>query len=278
VVDDRIVLERYDLSRVEPKSLIVCIGPTGSGKTVLGKDIAYHLRDRIPSAVVFSKTAPTNKEYKYTFPDIFVHPQFEPEVLEKFIKHRKTLWAYFKERNVNAIKKYNINSHILIIADDCLSDSKWTKNESTREMFYQGRHYDITFLFMMQYPLSIHPDERGQLKYVFLFPGDDPGIQDRYYENYCKGIFPDKKTFNKVMDKVSIRQGACLVVDRTVKTRNRFDKIFWYRAKIHDTFPFTCALAWDYHKKKYCCNWWHRDLKNSKKKREKGGIDVILED
>ena len=295
-VDRKIILDKYDLNWLIPDQMIVCIGPTNSGKTKLGWDICWHLRKHIPLGCVFSKTAEANSDYKKIFPGLFIHEQFKPKILERMINQRKRLFAFFKQRNQEAIKKYNINERVLFVADDCMADKTWQKEESTRSMFFEGRHYGFTFLFMMQYPLSIQPDERGQLKKIFLFPADDPGTTERYFDHYAKGIVPDKRTFKKIMERLAqpdefdedgepIKPHRCLVIDRDKQGTDWRDKCFWFQCEVRHRFPFNSEIAWEYHQKNYCKNWLVRDQMKKKKDShsreapvDSDGFRIILDD
>ena len=82
--------------------------------------------------------------------------------------------------------------------DDCLgSKHAWAKDKPILEMFYNGRHFQITFILTMQFPLGIGPELRSNFDYVFLLADDFVSNQKRIYDHYA-GMFPNFESFRRV--------------------------------------------------------------------------------
>ena len=128
-------------------------------------------------------------------------------------------------------KKYgysNIDPQAMLILDDCLYDNSWSYWKEIREIFMNGRHIDMTFIYTAQTATNLLPALRQQLDYVFMF--FLPGLANRkkLYENYAS-IFPTFESFNQVYDSCT-QNFECLVIDNTVRSNRLEDQIAWYKA------------------------------------------------
>lgn len=151
-------------------------------------------------------------------------------------------WVTLDEsQKENLIPLIYIDPRALIIYDDCLYDKGVFKNDSMVELFMNGRHYKLTFIFAMQSPKGITPDLRNNIDYIFLFEGCDV---KKTHEAYLS----DKLSFKQlsaIMRKV--KDYKAIVIHRTSHKELK-DSIWWYKA---DTQPpnihFGSQLAHDYH-------------------------------
>ena len=67
-----------------------------------------------------------------------------------------------------ALGKKLKDDRVLLVMDDCMSDKNWVKDPNILELFFNGRHYHISFMLTMQYSKGLPPEMRGNLDYIFL--------------------------------------------------------------------------------------------------------------
>jgi hypothetical protein len=138
--------------------------------------------------------------------------------------------------------------------DDCMSSKgSWVKDPNIQELFFNGRHYHVSFILSLQYSLGIPPDMRTNLDYIFILAEDFVNIRRKIYEHYA-GMFPSFEVFQKVFTDLTEDYG-CMVINNRIHSKNIEDKVFWYRAKDIDDFLIGSRKFKDFHKKNYDAEW-----------------------
>lgn len=219
-------IRKFDMTKVSDRSVIAFIGKRKSGKSTCLKELLYYRR-HIPVCTVISPTEEFNKFFSDIIPSCFIYGELKLEIIGNAIKRQKIV----KKKKIIEEKKYghsNIDSQAMIILDDCLYDNSWSYWKEIREIFMNGRHIDLTFIYTAQTATNLLPALRQQLDYVFLF--FLPGLNNRkkLYDNYAS-IFPSFEMFQKVYDSCS-QNFECLVIDNTVRSNKLEDQIAWYKA------------------------------------------------
>jgi hypothetical protein len=215
-------IKPFNIGDMKKNSVIVMIGKRNTGKSTLIKDVMYNNRN-LPAGCVISATEEANGFYSDFIPNILIKDEYKKEHISNLIKRQRLVREKHKDNR-------NIDPNAFLIMDDCLFDNKWIKDTEIRRIFLNGRHYSITFLLTMQYPLGIPPLLRSQIDYVFILKETSLGNRKRIYENYAS-IIPTFQIFNKIFDKLTAEYG-CMVIDYTYQSMNPWDAIMWYRANI----------------------------------------------
>lgn len=269
-------LDRWDMTTVEMPAIFTCIGATKTGKSFFCRQLCYYLRNLIPLAIVISGTERFNNQYKKTFPDSFIYDKFDESILHNVFDRQEAI-KEFLEKNPEFAKKYNWNNNVLVMADDVMHDKKWAKDELTTFLFIAGRHAWTSFIYMMQYPLGVKAELRGNIKYVFMFRDPAPENVDRMWNYYAKGVFPDKATFDKVYHECT-KDYRCLVIDRSKTNVDSWkEQVFWYKADAVPDYKFGSKIIWDYHQRHYCKGYKKRNReKRNKSKANGSGPQVRL--
>lgn len=233
-----IQLSKFDPTKMRDNAVTVFIAKRMSGKSCCVKDIMYHKR-HLPVGVVMSGTEEGNKYYQNFIPDTFVYNEYKTDVIEKIVSRQKIL--------VNK----NDNSSVFMILDDCMYDKKFLKEKIMRQIFYNGRHWNIFFMLTMQYCMDLSPDLRTNIDYIFVFRENIVQNREKIYKNFF-GIFPNFDMFNQVMDACT-ENYECLILDNTVKSNKIEDAVFWYKARLYDKNSFRVGHPsfWKLHKKMY---------------------------
>jgi len=251
----KLQLGLFDLNNLCKNPAIVIITKRGGGKTWVCRSLLEHFRN-IPVGIIISHTENTDSFFKNFFPDAFIYNEYKTEIFNKVIQ-RQIMIKEKAEKYLKLGKK--IDTRIFLLMDDCLSDSKtWTKDTAIKEILFNGRHYDITYILTMQAPLGITPELRTNFDYVFLLYTDNFNEQKKFYEHYT-GMFPSFGAFKEVYDEVTNDFGVMVIAKRAVG-RNLTDKIFHYKAKKIDPTMIGCKQLISFHKANYDKDWLKRSV------------------
>lgn len=230
-------IRKFDLDNIEDGKVIVAIGKRKSGKSYCMKDFLYHKR-HIPVARIISGTERANNFYGTIAPPAFISFEYNEDIIEKFLTRQREL----KIKKNNPYYK-NMDSRAILLLDDLMFDKDtWIKSRNVKEMFMNGRHYDITFIITLQYSLGIPPALRNNTDYIFIFRENRIAERRKLYDHWA-GVIPTFELFNDLMDKVTNDYG-CLVIDNACTSNKLEEQVFWYKAMDRGAFKMCDARAW----------------------------------
>ena len=236
-----IQIKKFNMNKITSDKVVVLIGKRNTGKSFLVKDILFNHRN-VPVGQAISGTEAANQFYGKIIPKVFIHEEYNDQIISNIIKRQKLMVEKLKQNP-------NMDPRVFLILDDCLYDNSWTKNTDIRSIFMNGRHYKILFLLTMQYALGIPPNLRTNIDYVFILRENYVSNRKRLYEHYA-GMFPSFDIFCQVMDQCT-ENYECLVIDNNAKSNQLTDQVFWYKAPEHSDFKCGAKEFWDYSEKNY---------------------------
>tara|TARA_B100001094_G_scaffold275542_1_gene283149 strand:+ start:876 stop:1676 length:801 start_codon:yes stop_codon:yes gene_type:complete len=235
-------LKKFNMSDIKDDKVVVLIGKRDTGKSFLCKDILYHHKD-VPVGQVISGTEGANQFYSKIVPKLFIHGEFNTEIVQNMLKRQKLMIEQINQGN------QNLDPRAFLILDDCLYDNSWAKDKYMRSVFMNGRHYKLLFLLTMQYALGIPPNLRTNIDYVFILRENYVSNRKRLYEHYA-GMFPNFEMFNQVMDQCT-ENYECLVINNNAKSNKLTDQVFWYKADARPDFRIGADPYWNYSEENY---------------------------
>ena len=248
---ENIEIKEFKLSDMVKNPSIVVIAKRGSGKSWVCRGIIQYLNSiGVPTGVIISGTERVSPFYASFFPSLFTYYKYDPKILRNiFIRQTSIL-----EKRRDELKKgRKVDPRLFLLMDDCLSDgTRWTSTEEIRKIFYEGRHFRVTFILTMQYPLGIGPNLRDNFDYVFLLADDVVSNQKRIYEHYA-GIFPNVNVFKAIYGQITKDHG-CMVIKKIGTTDMFLDKVFFYKAE-KDCTEFGCKEFKDYNTNRLDKDW-----------------------
>jgi hypothetical protein len=219
-----------------------------SGKSFLVRDIFYHHR-HIPKGVIFSGTEEASPFFGDFVPDIFIHNEYDPEMIEGILRSQKKKIREAKDMGKSESGKCKENNFFIVL-DDLLHDAQnWKREKTIKNIFFNGRHFNLFFILTMQYPLGITPELRSNIDYVFVF--NEPSFKNRrkLYDDYFS-IIPSFDYFCNILDACT-KDHECLVVKLNGTSNKLEDQIFWYKAEAHKNFRVGHKKYWKFHKENY---------------------------
>ena len=236
----KLELKKFDITKIRNDNVVVLIGKRGTGKSFLVKDLLYYHTD-IPVGTIISGTESANRFYGDFVPNIFIHEEVTPELIQNVVTRQKLIMRK-KNKEESSYGTSRIDPKAFIILDDCLYDSSWAKDKNIRSIFMNGRHIKLFFIITMQYPLGIPPNLRTNIDYVFILRENIVGNRKRIYENYA-GMFPTFEVFQQVMDQCT-ENYECLVIDNTSSSNKLEDCVYWYKGSEHEDYRLGSSQFW----------------------------------
>jgi hypothetical protein len=227
-------------SRKSP--MIVVIGKKDTGKSFLVKDILYNTQNCFPIGTVISGTEVANEFFQHMVPSKLIHDKYKPEIVMNTIKRQLAVKTHRNQDKHRSGGDSNVDPRAFLILDDCLYDSTWIREESTRYVFMNGRHIDLMTIITMQYPLGITPNLRTNVDFIFILRETMINNRKRIYDNYA-GMFPTFEMFCHFMD-VCTENYECLVICNGVASNKLEDQVFWYKASEHPPFKLCDDSLW----------------------------------
>jgi hypothetical protein len=227
-------------SRKSP--MIVVIGKKDTGKSFLVKDILYNTQACFPVGTVISGTEVANEFFQHMVPSKLIHDKYSPDIVMNVIKRQLAIKTARNKDKGRGGGDSNVDPRAFLILDDCLYDSTWIREESTRYVFMNGRHIDLMTIITMQYPLGITPNLRTNVDFIFILRETMINNRKRIYDNYA-GMFPTFEMFCQFMDQCT-ENYECLVICNGVQSNRLEDQVFWYKASEHPPFKLCDDSLW----------------------------------
>lgn len=246
----RLRFKKFNLDEMCDYATIALIAKRASGKSVLVKEIMKRNKS-IPSSIVICKTEKLNSSYGGHVPDSYIYYNFDTDILSRIFMRQRRLIEDNKKRKQK--KKGLKDDRVMLIMDDCMSDKNWVKDPNILELFFNGRHYHVSFILTMQYSKGLPPEMRGNLDYIFLLAEDFICNRKRLYDDYA-GMFPSFDIFQQVFTELTDNYG-CMVINNRVHTKNLEDKVFWYKANETNNFEMGSEKYKKFHNKFYDNKW-----------------------
>jgi hypothetical protein len=235
-------IKRFDMKRIPQDAVVIFIGRRRTGKSTLVRDLLFH-HQNMPVGTVISGTEESNSFYGKMIPPIFIYGEFQPVILDNFVKRQKMITGKI-EKDKQAGVQSRLDPRSFMILDDCMYDDSWTHDKNIRYLFMNGRHQKVFFLITMQYPLGIQPALRTNVDFVFILREPYLNNRKRIFDNYA-AAFPSFEFFCQIMDQCT-QNYECIVIDNTSLSAKLEDCVFWYKADSHPDFRIGAAQFWQH--------------------------------
>lgn len=237
----KLELRKFDMADFKDGSTCLVCAKRGGGKSTLIGSIFKHHKDW-PAGIVISPTERANHHYEQFIPKFLIYDKYDRDILARFVQRQHQITDQRNEE----IKRYgrsDIDNRAFLIMDDCLYDKSWVTDPSILEIFYNGRHFAVTFIIAMQYPMGIPPHLRANLDYVFILRENVIKNRERLYNQYA-GMFTTFQVFCQVMD-VCTANYHMLVINNKTHSNKLTDQVFWYKADMDMNFRVCSKELWD---------------------------------
>ena len=211
-------MKTFDIKNLKNSHTLI-IGKRGTGKSVLVKDIIENNNyDTQKHVYVFSGTERCNPYYAKFVNNSHIYREYNEDALQQIINAQ---YYMFREEK--------INREIMIVFDDCISKKNCFACSVMTDLLLNARHYNISYILTMQYPMGLSPEIRLNMDNVFLLAEDTVSNKKRLYEHYA-GCLPDFSSFNEIFIRETKDFGCLVINNRGVN--KLCDKIFSYKVNM----------------------------------------------
>jgi hypothetical protein len=254
-------VKRFDPGSLKPHRIIIIVGKRGTGKSVMQRDLLYHLANKVDFGMAMTPTEESADMFRKHMPDEWIYSGFSTQKLDTMLNMQREMCKHKNQRN------------LFIVLDDCMYDKKILKGIGIRDLFMNGRHLCVTMCNAVQYVMDMGPDLRTQVDYVFALRENIISNKTKLWK-YFFGMFEKYDDFAKVMDKCTANHGA-LVMDNTTGSCNVEECIFWYKASVDlPEFKIGKDIYWKLSQKYRKSEQDMLDEENERKEAEKETIHI----
>ena len=160
-----IILRKFNLNYIKDSSLILIIGVSGAGKSMITKDILYYHSD-IPVGIAICGSSKSKNDYGY-IPQIFVHSEFNKKIVKRYVKNQ-----------LNTCDESELDSRSFFILED-----KFIKNKYLNYLF-QNYNSLSSLCIIEQYYLDITKELKNNVDYIFILKIDFNQNKEKIYKIY----------------------------------------------------------------------------------------------
>jgi Poxvirus A32 protein len=243
----RLEITKFNANTISEKiksdsSPVICIiGKRNTGKSQVIQGLLRANKD-ICAGIIICPTENGNSFYSKFCPDSFIYHDFDPDILSRIMERQKKL--------VKKNGKIRSNDFFIVL-DDCMYNSKEICNNiHIKEIFRNGRHFQITIIIAVQYVMDLPIPLRSNIDLVFCMRENNLSNLDRLYKSFF-GIFPTKQLFVQAFNMITENYGA-IVIDVLSRSNKIEDCIFWYKAPYPcPSFRIGSTDFWNFHLDRY---------------------------
>ena len=188
----------------------------GSGKSEMLRYLVMAEQHKFNKIFIISPTNITNGFYNDFIPKENIFSEWSDEWVENLIEILK---------NLNKNKKSQTDSpkNVLLVLDDCCSNTRFHSSRTFEKIFTTGRHYFLSCIITSQYITHIPPSARTNCDYILVSNLNNNNVQilaDEYTLGNCT-----RKQFIEIYKKAIPDHGFLLINNSSTKNNN-IDEIY----------------------------------------------------
>lgn len=131
-------------------------------------------------------------------------------------------------------QKTKIECETLVRFDNCFeNDKEWIGDSFLYELLFNGRHYNISYILIVNYIPKLLPELRSNFDYVFFCGGID---NKKILYKSCNDVFSTFKMFNDTYDQLTDNDNSMVIVN-TGRINSITDKIFKFSESSKSKIP-----------------------------------------
>lgn len=246
--------------QMDPGRVVVLIGRSGSGKSIIARDLLYRLARRSHVGIIMSGTETVNGFYSKFVPSCLIFTEFRQDKIYQLLdvqaKKRKaregleadiaTMTRLNRHADADRLKqqlkdRLEADRGFLVI-DDLAMDSNAFKSDAMKTILFNSRHYNLTTIITTQYVMLLPASVRANAAVIFSARESIHMNRVRLFQ-HLYGVFLNFEIFERVFSECTTGYSFC-VLDTTVRSMNPTDMVFWFQAELN-TPPFKlCSTKW----------------------------------
>lgn len=202
---DYLLANSYEISEFSPEDLseitggvVAMIGGTGSGKTVLLKNLLSKTHKNYNKIYLFSRTAKLQSAYDFV-PRSFITDDFDEQKLSD-------IW----DLQINKNEKNEKMENILVILDDIITSPSYKRSKMLEECSISARHLNITVILLSQNFTSIKPIVRNNIRIAICFQMQSKKEREKFAEQFLGA--DSAKAGDLLLRRITDVKYQCLIV------------------------------------------------------------------
>jgi hypothetical protein len=199
---------------IKNKTVILC-AKRASGKSELMRYILIQSKIMFKKVFLICPTEKITHFYKGLVDDKNIFEEYNDEWITKLLNEMS---------KVNEGKRDKDSAHVLLILDDCCSDTAFHHSKTIKQLFCKGRHYKITIVILCQYPYHVPPICRVNCDFIAVGQLNTQGIQILTQEFLMGNI--NKKDFLKLYYNSTNNYKFLLINNNSSSDNNNLDEIY----------------------------------------------------
>jgi hypothetical protein len=196
------------------KLFLIC-GKRESGKSQLLRYIISNNLSKFKAVFLFCPTERINNFYKGLIKEHNIFDEYNEMWIEDLMN---------KMIEANAGKKDNDASHVLLILDDCGSDTQFSKSKTFKQIATRGRHLKISVIMTAQYLYQLPPIARSNCDYIACGQMNRQALEILTQEFWMGTI--SKKDFVCMFHNCTNDYKFLLINNNTAKDNSDVDEIY----------------------------------------------------
>ena len=195
--------------------MVGLIAKRNAGKSQMLRYLVLQQRALFKSIFVICPTETVNHFYSDFVKKENIFDSYNENWVEALIK---------KMTEVNSGKNDDNASHILLILDDCCSDTNFHQSKSIKKLATRGRHIKISVIITCQYIYQISPTIRNNLDFILVSQMNTQGL-DLLTSEFLMGTI-SKKEFIDLYHQNTKDYGFFLINNNCTKDNNDLNEIY----------------------------------------------------
>ena len=188
----------------------------GSGKSEMLRYLVMAEQHKFNKIFVISPTNITNSFYNDFIPKENIFSEWSDEWIEKLIEILK---------NLNKNKKCQSDNvhNVMLVLDDCCSNTRFHDSKTFEKIFTTGRHYFLSCIITSQFITHIPPSARTNCDFILVSNLNNNNVQT-LADEYTLGNCTRKEFIN--IYKQSIPDHGFLLINNSSTKNNSVNEIY----------------------------------------------------
>ena len=200
----------------EIRNKIICFtAKRNSGKSQLLRYMVNCSKKLFHKVFVICPTETVNHFYKDLVPKTNIISQYKEQWVESLIE---------KMTEINSGKSDDEAKHILLILDDCCSDSNFHQSKTLKKLATRGRHIKIAVMITCQYIYQIPPVIRNNCDFIYVGQMNQQGLK-LLTDEFLMGSI-DKKEFVDLYHSNTNDYNFLVINNNSTTDNNDISKIY----------------------------------------------------
>jgi hypothetical protein len=195
--------------------IVALIAKRESGKSQLLRYMLLQSKREFAKIFCICPTECVNNFYSDIIPKENIFDHYSEEWVDSLIK---------KMTEINSGKSDKESKHILLILDDCCSDSNFHQSKTLKKLATRGRHIKISLMITCQYIYQIPPIIRNNCDYVLCGQMNQQSIQLLTQEFMMGDI--SKKDFLDLYHSNTSDYGFLVINNNSSSDNNNIDTLY----------------------------------------------------